>query len=96
MCEIASTMCLLSGGSSSSSAIIITESSISSNVRLDTKKDVEQELSKLESQTAVILQKVKKAHENGDAGICLTRVERNKLRKFLFIMKYRGPEKISL
>ncbi|KAH6669779.1 hypothetical protein B0J14DRAFT_671381 [Halenospora varia] len=35
--------------------------------------------------------KVKKAHENGDAGICLTRVERNKLRKFLFIMKYRGP-----
>lgn len=55
------------------------------------KKDVEQELSKLESQTAVILQKVKKAHENGDAGICLTRVERNKLRKFLFIMKYRGP-----
>ena len=55
------------------------------------KKDVEQELSKLESQTAVILQKVKKAHENGEAGICLTRVERNKLRKFLFIMKYRGP-----
>lgn len=54
-------------------------------------KDVEQELSKLESQTAVILQKVKKAHENGHAGICLTRVERNKLRKFLFIMKYRGP-----
>jgi hypothetical protein len=58
---------------------------------LKAKKDVEQELSKLESQTAVILQKVKKAHENGDAGICLTRVERNKLRKFLFIMKYRGP-----
>lgn len=55
------------------------------------RKDVEQELSKLESQTAVILQKVKKAHENGHAGICLTRVERNKLRKFLFIMKYRGP-----
>ncbi|OBT39542.1 hypothetical protein VE00_10653 [Pseudogymnoascus sp. WSF 3629] len=54
-------------------------------------KDVEQELSALESQTAVILQKVKKAHENGDAGVCFTRVERNKLRKFLFVMKYRGP-----
>ncbi|OBT57544.1 hypothetical protein VE04_02968 [Pseudogymnoascus sp. 24MN13] len=54
-------------------------------------KEVEELLSRLECQTAVILQKVKKAHENGDAGICLTRVERNKLRKFLFIMKYRGP-----
>lgn len=55
------------------------------------RKDVEQELSKLESGTAVILQKIKKAHENSDSGIWLTRVERNKLRKFLFIMKYRGP-----
>jgi len=58
---------------------------------IKSKKDVEQELSKLESQTAEILQKVKKAHENSDSGIWLTRVERNKLRKFLFIMKYRGP-----
>jgi hypothetical protein len=55
------------------------------------KKDVEQELSKLERQTAEILQKVKKSHENGDPAIWLTRVERNKLRKFLFLMKYRGP-----
>lgn len=54
-------------------------------------KEVEELLSRLECQTAVILQKVKKAHETGEAGICLTRVERNKLRKFLFIMKYRGP-----
>lgn len=55
------------------------------------KKDVEQELSKLESQTAEILHKVKKAYENSEPGIWLTRVEVNKLRKFLFIMKYRGP-----
>jgi len=55
------------------------------------KTDVEQELSKLESWTAEILHKVKKAHENSEPGIWLTRVERNKLRKFLFIMKYRGP-----
>jgi hypothetical protein len=58
---------------------------------IKSKKDVEQELSKLESRTAEILQKAKKAHENGDPEIWLTRVERNRLRKFLFIMKYRGP-----
>ncbi|EED22689.1 conserved hypothetical protein [Talaromyces stipitatus ATCC 10500] len=58
---------------------------------IESKKDVEQELSKLESRTAVILQKVKKAHEDSEAKIWLTRVERNILRKFLFIMKYRGP-----
>jgi hypothetical protein len=58
---------------------------------IKSKKDVEQELSKLESRTAEILQKVRKVHENGDSGIWLTRVERNTLRKFLFIMKYRGP-----
>lgn len=59
---------------------------------IKSKKEVEQELSKLESWTAEILHKVKKAHENSDLGIWLTRVERNKLRKFLFIMKYRGPD----
>jgi hypothetical protein len=58
---------------------------------IKTKKDVEQELSKLEYRTAEILQKVKKAHENSEAGLYLTRSERNLLRKFLFIMKYRGP-----
>ncbi|KAN0122749.1 Protein of unknown function (DUF4238) domain containing protein [Hyaloscypha variabilis] len=58
---------------------------------IKTKKDVEQELSKLECRTAEILQKVKKAHGNGEAGLWLTRSERNLLRKFLFIMKYRGP-----
>ncbi|KAK5046206.1 hypothetical protein LTR84_008663 [Exophiala bonariae] len=58
---------------------------------IKSKKDVEQELSKLECRTAEIIHKVKKAHENSEPGIWLTRVERNKLRKFLFIMKYRGP-----
>jgi hypothetical protein len=58
---------------------------------IKSKEDVEQELSKLESRTAIILQKVKKAHEDSEPGIWLTRVERNMLRKFLFIMKYRGP-----
>ncbi|KAK3938582.1 hypothetical protein QBC46DRAFT_410024 [Diplogelasinospora grovesii] len=55
------------------------------------RKNIEEELSKLESRTAEILQKVKKAHEKGEPGISLNRSERNRLRKFLFIMKYRGP-----
>ncbi|XMA15256.1 hypothetical protein WAI453_008047 [Rhynchosporium graminicola] len=55
-------------------------------------KDVERELSKFEGQAAMILQKIKKANENKEAGISLTRMERNLLRKFLFIMKYRGPD----
>lgn len=58
---------------------------------IESRKDVERELSNLESRTAEILQKVKRAQENGGVGIWLTRVERNRLRKFLFIMKYRGP-----
>lgn len=58
---------------------------------IKSKKDVEQELSKLESRTAIILHKVKKAFEDNESGIWLTRVERNMLRKFLFVMKYRGP-----
>lgn len=58
---------------------------------INSNKNVEEELSKLESRTAEILQKVKKAHENGEPGMTLTRLERDRLRKFLFIMKYRGP-----
>ncbi|TVY68038.1 hypothetical protein Focb16_v002164 [Fusarium oxysporum f. sp. cubense] len=57
---------------------------------INSQKNLEQELSKLESRTAEILQKVKKAHEAGEPGIYLNRSERNLLRKFLFIMKYRG------
>lgn len=57
---------------------------------IKSQKNLEEELSKLESRTAEILQKVKKAHEKGEPGIYLNRSERNRLRKFLFIMKYRG------
>jgi hypothetical protein len=58
---------------------------------INSKKNVEEELSKLESRTAEIIQKVKKAHEGGEPGITFNRSERDRLRKFLFIMKYRGP-----
>ncbi|KAL2059872.1 hypothetical protein VTL71DRAFT_10027 [Oculimacula yallundae] len=54
-------------------------------------KDVARELSKFEGQAAIIFQKIKKAHEKEEAGISITRMERNLLRKFLFVMKYRGP-----
>ena len=43
---------------------------------IKSKKDVKKKNSKLESRVAEILQKVKKAHENGDPVIRLTRVER--------------------
>lgn len=58
---------------------------------IKSRKDVEKELSKLEGQAAMILQKIKKAHVDGEAAVSLLRVERNLLRKFFFIMKYRGP-----
>ena len=54
-------------------------------------KNIEVELSKLESRTAIILQKVSKAQASGELGLWLDRSERDLLRKFLFIMKYRGP-----
>jgi hypothetical protein len=58
---------------------------------IESRKDVERELSNLEYRTVEILQKVKRVQEGDQAGIWLTRVERNRLCKFLFIMKYRGP-----
>jgi hypothetical protein len=58
---------------------------------IESQKNIEKELSNLEARTAEILQKVKKAHEKGEQEIYLDRSERDRLRKFLFIMKYRGP-----
>jgi hypothetical protein len=53
--------------------------------------DLEEELSKLESKAGEIYTKILKAFENGQTDVWLTREERDKLRKFLFVMKYRGP-----
>ncbi|MCJ1253219.1 hypothetical protein MMC24_001030 [Lignoscripta atroalba] len=52
--------------------------------------DLEKRLSKLESQAGIILGKVRKAFEIGSPDIWLKRAERDTLRKFLFIMKYRS------
>lgn len=51
---------------------------------------LEKQLSKLESEAARIISKIRKAFDSGDEAVWLSRQERDALRKFLFIMKYRG------
>ncbi|KAH7635529.1 hypothetical protein B0T09DRAFT_379318 [Sordaria sp. MPI-SDFR-AT-0083] len=53
-------------------------------------RQVEKLLSKLEAQAAHIFTKITKAYEAKEGGVVLTRDERNLIRKFLFLMKYRG------
>ena len=51
---------------------------------------VEAMLSQMESRVSTTFRRIVRAFEAGDAGLFLTRKERNDLRKFLFILKYRG------
>lgn len=51
---------------------------------------LEEKLSRLESAAAMVMHKMRKAFEAGDPDVWVTRSERDTLRKFLFIMKYRG------
>ena len=51
---------------------------------------LEDKLSRLESHAAMVMHKMRKAFEAGDRDVWITRSERDVLRKFLFIMKYRG------
>src|SRR5438046_7080918 len=51
---------------------------------------LEKQLSKLESRACEIISKIKKAFEANENEVWITRPERDDLRKFLFIMKYRG------
>lgn len=51
---------------------------------------LEEELSKLESRVGEVVSKMRKHFEEGKADVWITRTERNILRKFLFIMKYRS------
>ncbi|KAJ4392480.1 hypothetical protein N0V85_007018 [Neurospora sp. IMI 360204] len=53
-------------------------------------RHVEKLLSKLEDQAARIFTKITEAYEANEGGVVLTRDERNLIRKFLFVMKYRG------
>ncbi|EGO59703.1 hypothetical protein NEUTE1DRAFT_99863 [Neurospora tetrasperma FGSC 2508] len=51
---------------------------------------VEKLLSKLEAQAALIFTKITKAYAAKEGGVVLTRDERNLIRKFLYLMKYRS------
>lgn len=51
---------------------------------------VEEQLSVLESRAGEVISTIRKAFEVGKVGIWMTRTQRDTLRKFLFIMKYRG------
>ncbi|CZR60705.1 uncharacterized protein PAC_10601 [Phialocephala subalpina] len=51
---------------------------------------IEQQLSVLESRAGEIISTIRKAFEAGKADVWITRTQRDTLRKFLFIMKYRS------
>ncbi|KAK7740414.1 hypothetical protein SLS62_011131 [Diatrype stigma] len=53
-------------------------------------RHIESLFGKLESEASPIFRKIVKAFEKGDAGLWITRQERNRIRKFLFLLKYRG------
>ncbi|VUC35477.1 unnamed protein product [Clonostachys rosea] len=51
---------------------------------------IESMFSKLESQASSIFRRIVKSYEAGDGAISLTRLERDDIRKFFFLLKYRG------
>jgi hypothetical protein len=51
---------------------------------------LEEQLSRLESRAGEIVSKIRKAFDAGNQEVWITRTDRDILRKFLFIMKYRG------
>jgi Protein of unknown function (DUF4238) len=52
--------------------------------------DLEKRLAKLECEVGQIIANIRKKHEAGDAQVWMIRKDRDTLRKFLFVMKYRG------
>jgi len=44
----------------------------------------------MESRASIVFRKITKAFESGEPGLWLTRDERDLIRKFLFLLKYRG------
>jgi hypothetical protein len=51
---------------------------------------IEQMFSKLEGQASAVFRKITKSFEQKEKGLWLTRDERDLIRKFLFLLKYRG------
>lgn len=52
---------------------------------------IEKALSVLERQASRIITRIKRAQARNEPSVTLTRVERNCVRKFLFVMKFRNP-----
>lgn len=53
-------------------------------------QQIEKMFSRLEGQASIIFRKITKAFEQDEKELWLTREERNLVRKFLFLLKYRG------
>lgn len=53
-------------------------------------QEIEQMFSRMEGQASIIFRKITKAFEQKEQGLWLTRQERDLIRKFLFLLKYRG------
>ena len=53
--------------------------------------ELETMFSKMEGQAQRVFRRITKAYEDGEEAVSLTRVERDLLRKFLFLLKFRGP-----
>lgn len=56
----------------------------------DKQQHIENMFAKLESNASTAFRRITKAFEAGEPAVCLTRNERNLIRKFLFLLKYRG------
>ncbi|KAI1429150.1 hypothetical protein F5Y12DRAFT_539827 [Xylaria sp. FL1777] len=54
------------------------------------RRQIETMLGKLEAYVSIIFRKIIKAFEAGEPHTWVTREERNSIRKFLFVLKYRG------
>ncbi|KAF2707816.1 hypothetical protein K504DRAFT_458300 [Pleomassaria siparia CBS 279.74] len=54
------------------------------------RRHLETEIGVLERKAGIIIANIKRALESGSSGVSMRRAERNTLRKFLFVMKYRG------
>ncbi|KAI1756377.1 hypothetical protein F4782DRAFT_538078 [Xylaria castorea] len=53
-------------------------------------RQIETMFGKLENHASTIFRRIVKTYESGEPNIWVTREERNSIRKFLFILKYRG------
>jgi len=53
---------------------------------------IEEMFSKLENQASAVFRKITKSFEQEEEGVWLTRDEKDIVRKFLFLLKYRGRE----